>query len=38
MWQGAEIIIHNAAFDVGFLNKELALLGRPAFKTVRWAM
>jgi DNA polymerase-3 subunit epsilon len=28
---GAEIIIHNAAFDVGFLNKELELLGRPAF-------
>jgi len=30
---GAEIIIHNAAFDVGFLNKELELLGRPAFTT-----
>jgi DNA polymerase III subunit epsilon len=30
---GAEIIIHNAAFDVSFLNKELALLGRPAFTT-----
>ncbi len=30
--QGAEVIIHNAAFDVGFLNKELALLGRPLFK------
>ena len=28
---GAEIIIHNAAFDVAFLNKELELLGRPAF-------
>ena len=28
---GAEIIIHNAAFDIGFLNKELELLGRPAF-------
>ncbi len=27
--EGAEIIIHNAAFDVGFLNKELELLGRP---------
>lgn len=27
----AEIIIHNAAFDVGFLNKELELLGRPVF-------
>lgn len=32
--RGAEIIIHNAAFDVGFLNKELELIGRPAFKTV----
>lgn len=31
---GAEIIIHNAGFDVGFLNKELELLGRPPFKTV----
>lgn len=30
--QGAEIIIHNAAFDVGFLNKELELIGRPVFK------
>jgi DNA polymerase III subunit epsilon len=30
---GAEIIIHNAAFDVSFLNKELELLGRPAFTT-----
>ncbi|MCJ0763631.1 DNA polymerase III subunit epsilon [Variovorax terrae] len=30
--QGAEIIIHNAAFDVGFLNKELELIGRPPFK------
>lgn len=30
---GAEIIIHNAAFDVGFLNKELELIGRPLFKT-----
>ena len=29
--QGAEIIIHNAAFDVGFFNKELELLGRAAF-------
>jgi DNA polymerase-3 subunit epsilon len=28
----AEIIIHNAPFDLGFLNKELALLGRPRFK------
>jgi DNA polymerase-3 subunit epsilon len=31
--QGAEIIIHNAAFDVGFLNKELELTGRPGFRT-----
>ncbi|MBT9476107.1 DNA polymerase III subunit epsilon [Polaromonas sp.] len=26
--QDAEIIIHNAPFDVGFLNKELELIGR----------
>jgi DNA polymerase-3 subunit epsilon len=26
---GAELIIHNAAFDVGFLNEELRRLGRP---------
>ena len=26
--QGAEIIIHNAAFDVSFLNKELEIAGR----------
>jgi DNA polymerase III subunit epsilon len=26
---GAEVIIHNAAFDVGFLNAELRRLGRP---------
>jgi len=26
---GAELIIHNAPFDVGFLNHELMLLGRP---------
>ena len=31
--QGAEIIIHNAAFDVSFLNKELELAGRPAFRS-----
>jgi DNA polymerase-3 subunit epsilon len=30
--QDAEIIIHNAAFDVGFLNKELELIGRPLLK------
>lgn len=28
---GAEIIIHNAAFDVGFLDAELRRLGRPTF-------
>ena len=28
----AEVIIHNAAFDVGFLNKELELTGRPRFQ------
>jgi DNA polymerase-3 subunit epsilon len=28
---GAEIVIHNAAFDVGFIDAELARLGRPAF-------
>ena len=27
--EGAEVIIHNAPFDMGFLNKELELLGRP---------
>ena len=31
--QGAEIIIHNAAFDVGFLNKELELAGQKLFTT-----
>ncbi len=31
--QGAEIIIHNAPFDVGFLNKELELQGRKPFTT-----
>jgi DNA polymerase-3 subunit epsilon len=30
---GAEILIHNAAFDVGFLNAELRRLGRPAFES-----
>jgi DNA polymerase-3 subunit epsilon len=30
---GAEIIIHNAAFDVGFLNKELELAGQKPFTT-----
>jgi DNA polymerase-3 subunit epsilon len=31
--QGAEVIIHNAAFDVSFLNKELELSGRPPFRS-----
>ena len=30
---GAEIIIHNAPFDVGFLDNELGLLGREQFRT-----
>lgn len=30
--QDAEVIIHNATFDIGFLNKELELVGRPRFK------
>ena len=29
--EGAEIIIHNAPFDIGFLNKELELQGRKSF-------
>ena len=29
--EGAEIIIHNANFDIGFLNEELRRLGRPKF-------
>jgi DNA polymerase-3 subunit epsilon len=28
---GAEVVIHNAAFDVGFLDAELKRLGRPPF-------
>jgi len=31
---GAELIIHNAAFDIGFLNEELKRLGRPRIETV----
>ena len=27
--RGAEVIIHNAAFDIGFLNHELRRIGRP---------
>ena len=30
--KGANVVIHNAPFDLGFLNKEMQLLGRPAFK------
>lgn len=30
--RGAELIIHNAAFDVGFLNKELELAGLPQLR------
>lgn len=30
----AELIIHNAPFDISFLNKELERLGRPPLKTV----
>jgi DNA polymerase-3 subunit epsilon len=29
---GAEIVIHNAAFDLGFLDSEFALLKRPPFR------
>jgi len=29
----AELIIHNAAFDIGFLNKELELLGKPPIRS-----
>jgi len=29
MLSGADVVIHNAAFDIGFLNAELARLGRP---------
>lgn len=31
---GAELVIHNAAFDVGFLNAELARLGRAPIESV----
>ena len=32
--QDAELIIHNAPFDMGFLNKELELLGQPPLNSV----
>jgi DNA polymerase-3 subunit epsilon len=31
--QGADVLIHNAPFDVGFINKELELQKRPPIKT-----
>ncbi|TXT41289.1 MAG: DNA polymerase III subunit epsilon [Comamonadaceae bacterium] len=31
---GAHVVIHNAPFDLGFLNMELALLGQPPVKSV----
>jgi DNA polymerase-3 subunit epsilon len=30
---GADVFIHNAPFDVGFLDNELALLGRPGVRS-----
>lgn len=32
--EGAELVIHNAAFDMGFLNHELARLQRPPLSSV----
>ncbi len=32
--EGADVVIHNAAFDVGFINAELKRLGRSPFHTV----
>ena len=32
--EGAEVIIHNAPFDLGFLNMELSLIGRPALNEI----
>lgn len=32
--EGAELLIHNAPFDVGFLDAEFALAGRPGIATV----
>ncbi len=29
---GAEVIIHNAAFDLAFLDRELEMAGKPAFR------
>ncbi|MGE8321203.1 MAG: DNA polymerase III subunit epsilon [Comamonas sp.] len=42
--EGAELVIHNAAFDMGFLNKEFELAGLPPLKSLvsgvidTWAM
>ena len=35
---GAEIVIHNAAFDIGFLNEELRRMGRERFTDVAAAV
>ena len=32
--EGSELLIHNADFDVGFLNSELTRLGKPRLETV----
>jgi len=32
--EGSELLIHNASFDVGFLNSELTRLGKPRLETV----
>jgi DNA polymerase-3 subunit epsilon len=32
--EGAELIIHNAPFDLGFLDMEFKLCGRPPFRSV----
>ncbi|HTJ96885.1 MAG TPA: DNA polymerase III subunit epsilon [Rhodocyclaceae bacterium] len=32
--RGAELVIHNAGFDVGFLNNELALAGLPPLEEI----
>ena len=32
--EGAELLIHNAPFDLGFLDAELALMGRPGVGTM----
>lgn len=32
--EGAELVIHNAAFDIGFINHELAMLGLPPVTSI----